>query len=205
MTSPVNTAENPAPATRGTVTRHALLALAVPVLFALDLWSGQEVTASLFYVPVVAYAGWGLGRTSLLIFAPICSGASLLADYLLSEPYLHFESSFSHPVTPFINALVRLSVYLLLGLNLSALRHALRLRDETVRELSDALARVRTLQGLLPICAWCRKVRDDEHESRWITIEQYVAERTDASVTHGICPSCESQLRTSMRAPGNHS
>ena len=55
-------------------------------------------------------------------------------------------------------------------------------------ELRDALAHVKKLQGLLPICANCKKVRDDD--SYWQQIELYVSDHSDAKFTHGICPEC---------------
>jgi methyl-accepting chemotaxis protein len=55
-------------------------------------------------------------------------------------------------------------------------------------KLEQSLAEVRTLQGLLPICSWCKKVRDEE--GLWTQIEAYVAEHSDAHFTHGICPDC---------------
>ena len=54
--------------------------------------------------------------------------------------------------------------------------------------LERSLAEVKTLQGLLPICAWCKKVRDDE--GLWTQIEKYVSANTDARFTHGLCPEC---------------
>jgi len=59
-------------------------------------------------------------------------------------------------------------------------------------ELRDTLARVRTLEGLLPICAWCRHIRDDQ--GHWTTLERYVVEHLDAQLTHGICEACEKRL-----------
>lgn len=59
---------------------------------------------------------------------------------------------------------------------------------ESNRELQEALANVRTLKGLLPMCAWCHKVREDE--GYWSALESYVAHHTDATFTHGICPEC---------------
>ncbi|MBI3131333.1 MAG: hypothetical protein HYZ13_08245 [Acidobacteria bacterium] len=55
-------------------------------------------------------------------------------------------------------------------------------------ELEQSLAEVKTLQGLLPICAWCKKIRDDE--GLWTQIEHYVSSNTDARFTHGLCPEC---------------
>jgi DNA-binding response OmpR family regulator len=57
-----------------------------------------------------------------------------------------------------------------------------------VRELADALARVKLLQGLLPICAWCKKIRDDHNY--WLQVEEYISAHSEATFTHGICPDC---------------
>lgn len=55
-------------------------------------------------------------------------------------------------------------------------------------ELQEALEQVKTLKGLLPLCGWCKKVREDD--GYWNQIENYVSARTDATFTHGICPDC---------------
>jgi DNA-binding response OmpR family regulator len=57
-----------------------------------------------------------------------------------------------------------------------------------VAELQSALANVRQLSGLLPICAYCKRIRDDA--DYWQQIEQYLVEHSDAQFTHGICPEC---------------
>ena len=61
-----------------------------------------------------------------------------------------------------------------------------------IHELQHALGEVRTLTGLLPICANCKQIRDDK--GNWSDLEQYIRARTDAEFTHGICPSCASHL-----------
>lgn len=61
-------------------------------------------------------------------------------------------------------------------------------RERLMHELQEALAEVRTLQKILPICSYCRKVRDDENY--WHTVEAYVARHTDSKFSHSICPSC---------------
>jgi hypothetical protein len=47
---------------------------------------------------------------------------------------------------------------------------------------------VKLLTGLLPICAWCKRIRDDEGE--WHRVEAYVSSRSAATFTHGMCPEC---------------
>ena len=61
-------------------------------------------------------------------------------------------------------------------------------REETIAELRKALAEVKTLQGFLPICANCKKVRDDE--GYWQQIEKYIHDRSEATFSHSICPDC---------------
>jgi len=55
-------------------------------------------------------------------------------------------------------------------------------------ELAESLAKVKTLSGLLPICSWCKKVRNDE--GYWQQVEAYLKQHTDAAFTHGVCPEC---------------
>ena len=61
-------------------------------------------------------------------------------------------------------------------------------RERLVIELQAALAEVKTLQAYLPICSYCRKIRDDENY--WQSVEAYISEHTDTRFSHGICPSC---------------
>jgi hypothetical protein len=55
-------------------------------------------------------------------------------------------------------------------------------------DLQQAMTEIKTLRGLVPICAWCHKVRDDA--GFWQRIEMYLDAHTDATVSHSICPSC---------------
>jgi sigma-B regulation protein RsbU (phosphoserine phosphatase) len=59
---------------------------------------------------------------------------------------------------------------------------------ERVEELEQALARVKQLQGLLPICSYCKKIRDDRNY--WQQVEAYIGEHSEAVFSHGICPDC---------------
>lgn len=61
-------------------------------------------------------------------------------------------------------------------------------RDRLIAELKEALLKVKTLSGLLPICAGCKKIRDDK--GYWNQIEQYLKEHSDVIMSHGICPEC---------------
>jgi PAS domain S-box-containing protein len=72
--------------------------------------------------------------------------------------------------------------------DITASKRAEHERDKLVKELQAALAEVKTLQAILPICSYCRKIRDDENY--WHTVENYISQHTTTRFTHGICPSC---------------
>jgi len=65
-------------------------------------------------------------------------------------------------------------------------------RERLIAELREALGRVKTLSGLLPICASCHKIRDQH--GAWHTLEAYIRDHSEADFTHGICAECRRQL-----------
>lgn len=68
---------------------------------------------------------------------------------------------------------------------------------DRVSELEEALQQVKRLEGILPICSFCKRVRDDA--DYWQQVESYVASRSEARFSHGICPECwESRVRPEL-------
>lgn len=65
-------------------------------------------------------------------------------------------------------------------------------REALIEQLKEAVANIRTLEGYLPICASCKKVRDDK--GYWNGIEEYIRTHTRADFTHGMCPDCAKAL-----------
>lgn len=65
-------------------------------------------------------------------------------------------------------------------------------RERLVRDLQTALAEVKTLREILPLCSYCRKIRDDE--DYWHSVESYVAKHTGTRFSHGICPECYTRV-----------
>ncbi len=65
-------------------------------------------------------------------------------------------------------------------------------REKLITDLQEALASIKTLKGLLPICASCKKIRDDK--GYWNQIEAFVSEHSEAEFSHGICPECAKRL-----------
>ena len=74
-------------------------------------------------------------------------------------------------------------------------------RERLLLELQTALAEVRTLRKILPICSYCRRVRDDENYGH--SVETYISEHTSTRFSHGICPSCyETEIRPNLDENG---
>ena len=61
-------------------------------------------------------------------------------------------------------------------------------RERLIHELENALHQVKTLRGLLPICAGCKKIRDDKNH--WHSVESYIMDHSQAEFSHGLCPDC---------------
>ncbi len=101
--------------------------------------------------------------------ADIVSGLSAGADDYITKPFDRNE----------------LSARLKAGQRIVELQTALANR---VRDLETALAEIKTLQGLLPICAYCKKIRDDK--DYWNEIETYIGRRAGVRFSHGVCPKC---------------
>lgn len=75
---------------------------------------------------------------------------------------------------------------------IAALKQAEEEREKLIRQLQEALASIKTLSGLLPICYSCKQIRDDK--GYWNQIETYIHDHSDAQFTHGICPACVAKL-----------
>ena len=69
-------------------------------------------------------------------------------------------------------------------------------REKLIAELRDALANIKTLKGLLPICAGCKNIRNDE--GYWQKIEDYIASRSEAEFDEGLCPDCLKKARVDV-------
>ncbi len=65
-----------------------------------------------------------------------------------------------------------------------------------VIQLQDALANIKTLHGLIPICASCKQIHDDK--GYWNQIESYIRDHSEAEFSHGICPECMKKLYPNM-------
>ena len=75
-----------------------------------------------------------------------------------------------------------------LARDITEIKRAQEERDALLRDLQAALAEVKTLQGFLPMCSYCKSIRDDENY--WQSVEAYISKHTNTRFSHGICPTC---------------
>ncbi len=79
-----------------------------------------------------------------------------------------------------------------LGIGMHRLRAREKEKENLILELTEALSEVKKLSGMLPICASCKKIRDDK--GYWNQIESYIGDHSEAEFSHGICPDCAKKL-----------
>ncbi len=77
-------------------------------------------------------------------------------------------------------------------------RETLQARLRVAERILSLQAEVKALEGLLPVCSYCKRIRDDAR-TEWVPMEQYINERTDASFSHGICPDCRQQVQVEIQ------
>jgi len=159
-----------------------LAALAgVVLLGVVDYATGYELGFFIFYFVPIAAAAWRLGARMGSAVALVSAGVWLAADWGAGHRY-------SHPSLAVWDAGIRLVAFLSIAVAVAKIQALLGKERQSAEELREALRQVKTLTGLLPICAACKKIRNDE--GYWQEIERYLAEHTGAQFTHGLCQEC---------------
>lgn len=137
-------------------------------------------------------------------------GIGALFGYFVFHPLihlismLHFFGEHSVPVD-FVSGLLKsfsvsmlpwgiafMILNALIGMFWGKIKQADAEKSQVITELQEALVRVKTLSGLLPICATCKKIRDDQ--GYWNQIEAYIGEHSEAEFSHSICPGCAKKM-----------
>lgn len=170
----------------------------------------------MFYLPAFSFGVLRLTRRQYLRVTECVMG---LYASLLAVEYFQARAGFSMQYELFLFVLfgILLSWFAVFGGFVTDLRRRLRAQNEEIRieieerrrahiekdnlivELREALAKVKSLSGLLPICASCKRVRDDR--GYWNQLESYVREHSTAEFSHGICPECTARLYPELRLP----
>ncbi len=145
--------------------------------------SGVEVCRQIKADPALAHLFVVMASASQITSDQQSAGLEAGADGYIARPIANRE------LLARVEAFLRIKrVETALRQREAELQTALREKEHLITELKAALSEVKTLSGLLPICAGCKKVRDDQ--GFWSQVETYVSQHTDATFTHGLCPGC---------------
>ncbi len=140
----------------------------------IDLITPPQILLSIYFILPIIIVSWYTGLGWALVFSAALPLARFLTSTLI-EPIWDVNYS----VINFVNRFIVLSMVSFI-----------------VTKLSDSIKQIKILEGLIPICSNCKKIRDDD--KKWQTLEIYIAERSNAEFTHSICPECTARLY------GNH-
>jgi hypothetical protein len=152
-------------------------------------WLPWGMAPPMLFMPFLLWA--------VLRFRPTVAASALLVIVVIAlwnttqgrGPYTFLSSV---PSERIVRAQTALSVMCLSVLLLAAVvaerQQAEQEKLKLIGELEQALTEIKTLRGLIPICGWCKKIRDDQ--GFWQQLEVYLRAQTSAEFTHGICPEC---------------
>jgi ABC-type sugar transport system permease subunit len=134
---------------------------------------------NLFYFPIIIACVYYTKRG--LVFSAV-----------LAVIYFFLTLAFTRDSSILLQAFIRVIIFILVAgvITYLSLMHKKTLaeKEALVKELHGALDKINTLSGLIPICSWCKKIRNDQ--GYWQTVEHYIAEHSQAEFTHGMCPDC---------------
>jgi hypothetical protein len=159
--------------------------LLIALVGALDHLTGYELGFFVFYFVPISYAAWSSGRWAGGIVAVLCTLAWLAIDLTTGHVY-------SSTWLGIWNAAIRLLAFLVITFTVSRVKELWDAEKQLSAQLQESLSQVNELQGLLPICASCKKIRNDT--GYWEQIELYLIEHSNVEFTHGLCPECSKKL-----------
>lgn len=165
--------------------------LALALISVGDYYTGWYFLFDFFYLIPLTVTTIYVGKRSGMSMSFACTVAWMAIMVAQGHPLI------AHTIWPGTvvlawNFLARMTVQSTFVLLLSRLKDELVRQSLLVAELQEALEQVRQLRTLIPICAWCKKIRDDA--GYWTQLERYMHERDLATFTHGICPECATKL-----------
>ena len=159
----------------------ALACVGAAILLTLPLRTLAVHSLTLFFMAAVLVASWYGGAWPGLFSVLL---ATLSFEYLFS--------SYAGHVGVHLSDLLRLGVFAGVALGISSLtssRRAAWLEQQQVSaELQRALDEIRVLRGIIPICMYCKQIRNDG--GAWERIEKYLMEHSEAAFSHSVCPEC---------------
>ncbi len=148
-------------------------------IFALALLLPLGVAVGVLYTTLVLLAMWSPHRRFILLVAAVVSVLTVL-DFFLSPGEANWMA--------ISNRLLSLFTIWIAAVLSFLLKRDQEGRERLILDLQGSLDHIKTLRGLLSLCVSCKKVRNGQ--GYWKSLDAYVSERSEAQITHGICPDC---------------
>jgi hypothetical protein len=133
-----------------------------------------------FYLLPIGIVALRANRSAGVVTGVLCSIVWTVLDFRYAGKISYWPEAWS--------VLMRAAIFVMFALALARIKYDILKEMRLNAELQAALAEVKQLSGLLPICAWCKRIRDDG--GNWESVETYITVHSDADFTHGICPDC---------------
>ena len=149
------------------------------IIFTIDLLLPLGVAIGVLYTILVLLSMWSPYRRFIFFVAGIVSVLAVLAFFL--DPGEANWMALSNRVLSLFTIWVAASLSFMH-------RRDQEKRERLIIELQDSLEHIKTLRGLLPVCVSCKKVHNGQ--GYWKSLDAYIAEHSEAQITHGICPDC---------------
>jgi K+-sensing histidine kinase KdpD len=150
-----------------------------------DYSTGYDLHVFAFYFLPVWLVSWQVGLRSGAYMAVLAAGMWFTADYASGHPY-------PSPGIAGWNALMEFVACLVVAGIASVARRQMRAQEKLNAELFKTMAQIKRLEGLLPICAACKQIRNERGE--WEVMEKYITTHSEAQFSHSVCPNCARQL-----------
>lgn len=150
----------------------------------LDYVTGSHISVSLFYLVPIGFVTWFINRTAGIFM-------SVLA--IITIPVvLYIQGSPVNDITQAWNLSLVFGFFVVVSFLLAKLKEHMAAREKLVSELQTAMQEINKLSGMLPICVYCKKIRDDE--GYWNVLEEYISDHSEANFSHCICPDCRKKV-----------
>jgi hypothetical protein len=157
-----------------------------------DYVTGYELRMELFYLLPISYATWFVGQRIGIMFSVIAIITTEYSDILAGKKYTNISIEF-------LNGAMYFVFYVIVTLLLK-LRKTLQQRESLIAELDRALNQNEELNAMLPVCANCKKFRNDQEYRQ--TVESYISRHAGAEYSRSLCKECAAKTLSPIRKKG---
>jgi hypothetical protein len=166
--------------------------ITIAILGIIDYVTSYELGFFVFYFIPISIGAWRLGPRYACLLSVMSATAWGISQWYSGRTY-------SHLIYYAWDTIIRLISFLIIGYILAQIHKLLVEERKISKDLQEALNQVKTLSGLLPICAWCKRIRNDE--GYWQQIDEYVKTHSDVKFSHGLCKDCAAKMKEDEAHP----